>query len=95
MGKFHTYYRFLVRQADGRRVWEVDVESDDFDEQSWATEHAAEAASGNRQFQITGRGDNNQSVDYRNFSGKADYDNIRVMVVEILRSRGVPGEQGS
>jgi hypothetical protein len=34
-------------------------------------------------------------VDYRNFSGKADYDNIRVMVVEILRSRGVPGEQGS
>ena len=95
MGKFHTYYRFLVRQADGRRVWEVDVESDDFDEQSWATEHAAEAASGNRQFQITGRGDNNQSVDYRNFSGKADFDYIRVMVVEILRSRGVPGEQGS
>ena len=91
MGKFHTYYRFLVRQADGRRVWEVDVESDDFDEQSWAAAHPAEAASGNRQFQITGRGDNNQSVDYRNFSGKADYDNIRVMVVEILRTRGVPG----
>jgi tetratricopeptide (TPR) repeat protein len=91
MGKFHTYYRFLVRQADGRRVWEVDVESDDFDEQSWAAAHPADAASGNRQFQITGRGENNQSVDYRNFSGKADYDNIRVMVVESLRTRGVPG----
>jgi tetratricopeptide (TPR) repeat protein len=91
IGKFHTYYRFLVRQADGRRAWEVDVESDDFDEQSWAEAHPAEAASGNRQFQITGRGENNQSVDYRNFSGKPDYDNIRVMVVESLRTRGIPG----
>jgi tetratricopeptide (TPR) repeat protein len=95
MGKFHTYYRFLVRQADGRRVWEVDVESDEFDEQSWAAAHPAEAASGNRQFQITGRGDNNQSVEYRNFSGKPDYDNIRVMVVEILRSRSFAAAEGA
>ena len=90
LGKFHTYYRFLVRQADGHRVREVDVQSDDFDQKSWAEAHPAEAAAGNRQFQITGRGDdsNSNSVDYRMFSGKPDYDNIRVMVVEILRTRG-------
>jgi tetratricopeptide (TPR) repeat protein len=82
VGKFHTYYRFLVRQAD------------DFDQKSWAEAHAAEAASGARQFQISGHGENGQDLEYRNFSGKPDYDNIRVMVVEILRSRGIPGAQG-
>ena len=92
MGRFHTYYRFLVRRADGKRVWEVDVESDDFDEKSWAEAHPAEAAGGNRQFQITGHGDEGSNpVDYRMFSGRPDYDNIRVMVVETLRTRGVPG----
>jgi tetratricopeptide (TPR) repeat protein len=91
MGKFHTWYRFLVRQADGHRVWEVDVQSDDFDERSWAEAHTAEAGAGARQFQITGHGDNHQDVEYRNFSGRPDYDNIRVMVVEILRTRGIPG----
>ncbi len=91
MGKFHTYYRFLVRRADGHRVWEVDVESDDFDEKSWAEAHPADAAAGARQFQLTGHGDNNENVEYRNFSGKPNYDNIRVMVVESLRTRGVPG----
>ena len=93
MGRFHTYYRFLVRRADGKRVWEVDVESDDFDQKSWAQAHPAEAAVGNRQFQITGHGDQSSNpVDYRMFSGRPDYDNIRVMVVEILRTRGVPAE---
>jgi tetratricopeptide (TPR) repeat protein len=91
VGRFHTYYRFLVRQADGHRVWEVDVESDDYDQKSWTEAHPTEAASGNRQFQISGHGDNGQDVEYRNFSGKPNYDNIRVMVVEILRARGVPG----
>jgi len=91
VGKFHTYYRFLVRRADGHRVWEVDVESDDFDQKSWADAHAEDAAGGARQFQLTGHGENNENVEYRNFSGHPDYDNIRVMVVESLRTRGVPG----
>jgi tetratricopeptide (TPR) repeat protein len=91
LGKFHTYYRFLVRQADGHRVWEIDVQSDDFDQKSWAAVHADQAAAGERQFQITGHSDDGNSIDYRVFSGKPDYDNIRVMVVETLRSRGVPG----
>jgi tetratricopeptide (TPR) repeat protein len=91
MGKFHTYYRLLVRQANGHRIWEVDVQSNDFDERSWAEAHGTEAAAGERQFQITGRGSDSQEVDYRMFSGRPDYDNIRVMVVEILRSRPIPG----
>ena len=92
MGRFHTYFRFLVRRPDGKRIWEVDVQSDDFDQKSWAQAHEAEAAVGNRQFQITGHGEEGgNAVDYRMFSGRPDYDNIRVMVVEILRTRGVPG----
>jgi len=93
LGKFHTWYRFLVRQANGHRVWEIDVESDDFDQKSWAEAHPREAAAGERQFQITGRGGDSNSVDYRMFSGMPDYDNIRVMVVEILRTHGIPGEK--
>jgi tetratricopeptide (TPR) repeat protein len=95
MGRFHTYYRFLVRQADGKRIWEVDVESNEFDQKSWAEAHPGEAAAGERQFQITGRGDGGNSIDYRMFSGKPDYDNIRVMVVEILRTRLIPGTQSA
>jgi tetratricopeptide (TPR) repeat protein len=88
MGRFHTWYRFLVRDPDGKRIWEIDVQSDDFDQKSWAAAHPAEAAAGNRQFQITGRNqDGGNPIDYRMFSGKPDYDNIRVMVVETLRTR--------
>jgi tetratricopeptide (TPR) repeat protein len=93
MGKFRTWYRFLVRQADGHRVGEIDVQSDDFDQKSWAEAHPTEAAAGQRQFQITGHGDDSNSVDYRMFSGMPDYDNIRVMVVEILHTRGIPGSR--
>lgn len=89
VGKFHTYYRFLLRHGDGKRVWEVDVESDDFDQKSWAEAHPAEAAAGARQFQISGHSEDGSSVDYRMFSGKADYDSARRMVVEALRTHPV------
>lgn len=91
VGRFHTYYRFLVRRPDGRRVWEIDVQSDDFDQKSWAEAHPSESASGDRQFQITGHSDDGNPVDYRMFSGKPDYDSIRVMVVEALRTHPIPG----
>lgn len=87
MGKFHTYYRFLLHQPDGRRFWEIDVQSNDFDQRSWARAHPAEAAKGERQFQLTGHGNNKQEVDYRMFSGRPDYDAIRQMVVQILKER--------
>lgn len=86
IGRFHTYFRFLVRQANGTRIGEIDVQSDDFDQKSWAEAHPAEAAGGNRQFQIAGQTEDGSSVDYRMFSGKPNYDNIRVMVVEALRA---------
>lgn len=86
MGELRTYYRFLVREADGRRVWEIDVQSNDFDERSWAQAHPGEAAAGERQFQLTGHGEGAQAgdVDYRMFTGKPDYDAFRAMVVSIL-----------
>ncbi|MGA7521889.1 MAG: hypothetical protein WBW84_05375 [Acidobacteriaceae bacterium] len=87
MGEFHTYYRFLVHHPDGQRFWEIDVQSNDFDERSWAAAHPSEAAQGERQFQINGHGDNGQEVDYRMFSGHPDYDAIRAMVVQILKER--------
>ncbi len=93
VGRFHTYYRFLVRRPDGKRFWEVDIQSDDFDQKSWAEAHPAEAAAGNRKFQIDGQGDDGQTTDYRMFSCKPDYDNIRVMVVEALRTHPIAGTQ--
>jgi hypothetical protein len=95
VGRFHTFYRFLVRQPDGRRIWEIDVQSDDFDQKSWAQAHPTEAAAGERQFQITGQGDDSNTVNYRMFSGKPDYDSIRVMVVEALRTHPVTGPQAA
>lgn len=91
MGEFHTYYRFLVRRADGNRVWEIDIQSNDFDERSWAAAHVGEAAAGERQFQLSGHGADGKEVDYRMFSGKPDYDAFRGMVAQILQTQGVPG----
>ena len=86
VGKFHTYYRFLVRvgERQGSRNSEIDVQSNDFDEKSWEQTHAAQAAQGERHFQLT---DANGTADYRTFSGKPDYDSIRAMVVSILQTQ--------
>ncbi|HEX4038532.1 MAG TPA: hypothetical protein VHX37_10780 [Acidobacteriaceae bacterium] len=91
MGKFHTCYRFLVRRADGTKVGEIDVQSDDFDERSWERAHAAEAAAGGRQFQLNGYGAAGEEADYRTFSGKPDYDAFRQMAVFFLEKQGLPG----
>lgn len=91
MGELRTYYRFLIRSsAGGPRLWEIDVQSNDFDEKSWAGAHPADAASGLRQFQINGRNNAGQEVDYRLFTGRDDYDAFRAMVVTILQSEPLP-----
>ena len=95
VGRFHTWYRFLVRAPEGKRIWEIDVQSDDFNQKSWSEAHPTEAAAGERQFQITGYGDDDKTVDYRMFSGKPDYDSIRAMVVEALRTHPLPGSGAS
>lgn len=90
MGKFHTYFRFLVRRADGTKAGEIDVQSNDFDERSWEQAHAAQAAAGERQFQLTGYGPDGQEADYRTYSGKPDYDAFREMAVFFLGKQGLP-----
>jgi tetratricopeptide (TPR) repeat protein len=84
MGKFHTYYRFLVHDPATHANREIDVQSNDFDEKSWAAAHAAQAAQGERRFQVT---DADGTRDYRTFSGKPDYDEIRAMIVNILQEK--------
>lgn len=90
IGELRTYYRFLVRRGTGPRLWEIDVQSNDFDEASWAQAHRSEAATGLRQFQINGHSDSGQEVDYRLFTGKNDYDSFRAMVVNILETQPLP-----
>lgn len=84
MGRFHTYYRFLVHDPAAKATREIDVQSNEFDERSWERTHAAEAAQGERHFQLT---DAHGTTDYRTFAGKPDYDAIRAMVVEILQAQ--------
>lgn len=94
MGELRTYYRFLIRRSTGGpRLWEIDVQSNDFDETSWAQAHRDEAASGLRQFQINGRSDSGQEVDYRLFTGRDDYDSFRALVVTILQADPLPTPQ--
>jgi len=83
MGKFHTYYRFLVRDSVTHARREIDVQSNDFDQKSWAAAHPGLAAAGERQFQLT---DATGALDYRMFTGMPDYDQIRAMVVGVLQS---------
>jgi tetratricopeptide (TPR) repeat protein len=84
VGKFQIYYRFLVHDPATRANREIDVESNAFDEKSWEQTHAAQAAQGERHFQVT---DASGTADYRTFSGKPDYDQIRAMVVAILQTQ--------
>jgi tetratricopeptide (TPR) repeat protein len=91
--KLHIYYRFVIRNSAGKRVWQIDVESNDFDQNSWARAHPEEAAAGKRQFQLVGK-DHDLHLDYRMFSGTPDYDMFRAQVVGIIQEQtdSFPGE---
>jgi tetratricopeptide (TPR) repeat protein len=89
IGKFHTYYRFLIRNLGGRRVWEYDLQSDDFTQKSWAEAHPQEAAAGGRQYSLeSDTGDTH--TEYRLFSGNPPYDDVRAVVVRLLQERTTP-----
>jgi tetratricopeptide (TPR) repeat protein len=90
VGKFHIYYRFIVRGADGKPVAQIDAESNDFDESSWAKAHSDEAAAGARQFQLVDESAG-AHTDYGMFSGTADYDKIRAQVSAIVAALPAPG----
>jgi tetratricopeptide (TPR) repeat protein len=87
--KLHVYYRFLIRDQQRKRVWAIDVESNDFDQSSWAKTYPKQAAEGQRQYQLAGHG-KEVNVDYRMFSGNPDYDTIRAMVVKVIEAQTLP-----
>lgn len=89
VGRFNIYYRFVIRNADGKRVWQIDAESNNFDQGSWAKAHPEQAAAGERQFQLAGGG-NNTHTDYGMFSGTADYDKIRAQAAAIIQAQNAP-----
>jgi tetratricopeptide (TPR) repeat protein len=89
MGKFHTYYRFLIQNREGKRVWEIAAESNDFDEKSWEKAHPDQAAAGEREFQLVGEGAD-KHADYRLFSGKPAYDSIKAQVLQIMNAQSAP-----
>ena len=89
VGKLHLYYRFQIRNGQGKRVWQIDVESNDFDQASWAKAHPDEAAAGKRQFQLTGE-DAEVHTDYRMYSGSPDYDAIRAQIVQLIEAQKTP-----
>ncbi len=93
VGKFHIYYCFFLRDGQGRRVWQINVQSDDFNQASWAKAYPQQAAQGKRQFQITGEG-GGVGTDYRSFSGSPDYDWIKARVTELINAHAgaYPGE---
>ena len=91
LGRFHLYYRFILKDPDGNRIWQISVVSDDFNQASWAKAYPQQAAQGQRQFQITGESPGGVShVDYSSFSGSASYDFARKRVVEILTAQAGP-----
>jgi len=88
IGKFHTYYRFVVRNQANRRVWNYELHSDDLSQKSWAEAHPQEAAAGGRQFSLESAGDT--PIEYRLFSGDPGYDALRAVVVRLLLDRTTP-----
>ena len=89
VGKFHTYYRFVVRNQANKRLWEYALQSDDFAQKSWAEAHPQEAAAGGRQFSLeSDTGDTH--TEYRLFSGDPGYDAVRAVVVRLLQERTTP-----
>jgi tetratricopeptide (TPR) repeat protein len=89
VGKFHIYYCFFIRNSQGLRVWQINAQSDDFNQASWAKAYPQQAADGQRQYQLTGEGNGVRS-DYRSFSGSANYDWIKARVIEILNAQAAP-----
>jgi hypothetical protein len=89
VGKFHTYYRFIVRSHANKQVWDYELQSDDLDQKSWAAAHPQEAAAGGRQFSLDSEtGDTH--TEYRLFSGDPGYDTLRAVVVRLLMDRTTP-----
>ncbi len=83
LGKYNTYYRFLLRNQQGARVWTIEINSDSLNQASWAQAYPRQAAEGQRQFQIeSAEGPNH--TEYRTFSGAPGYDYAKAEVLKIV-----------
>jgi len=89
LGKYNTYYRFLVRNDVGTRVWTIEVNSDSLNQVSWAQAYPRPAKEGQRQFQIESA-PGETHVGYRTFSGAPGYDYVKSQVVKILAAQTTP-----
>lgn len=89
LGRYNTYYRFLIRNAQGARVWTVEVNSDSLNQASWAKAYPQQAKEGQRQFQIeSAQGPNH--TEYRTFSGAPSYDYMKAQVVKLVEAQSAP-----
>ena len=89
LGKYNTYFRFLIRNEQGVRVWTIEVNSDSLNQASWAQAYPKQAAEGQRQFQIeSAQGPNH--TEYRTFSGAPSYDYAKAQVLRILTAQTTP-----
>jgi len=73
----------------GKRLWEYELQSDDFAQKSWADAHAPEAAAGGRQYELTSDFAGGHQ-EYRLFSGNPTYDEVRAAVAQLLNDRTEP-----
>ncbi len=89
LGRYNTYYRFLLRNAEGARVWTIEVNSDSLNQASWARTYPQQAKEGQRQFQIeSAQGPNH--TEYRTFSGAPSYDYMKAQVIKIAEAQSAP-----
>lgn len=93
LGRYNTYYRFLLRNAAGARVWTIEVNSDSLNQASWAKAYPQQAREGQRQFQIESEQGPNHT-EYRTFSGAPSYDYMKAQIVKIVGAQAAafPGE---
>ena len=89
LGTYNTYFRFLIRNAAGARVWTIEINSDSLNQSSWAQAYPRQAAQGQRQFQIESA-PGEAHVEYRTFSGAPGYDYAKSQVVKILEAQTAP-----
>ncbi len=89
LGTYNTYFRFLIRNAAGARVWTIEINSDSLNQSSWAQAYPKQAAQGQRQFQIESA-PGEAHVDYRTFSGAPGYDYAKSQVIKILEAQTAP-----
>ena len=93
VGRYNTYFRFIIRNMAGAQVWVIEVNSDSLNQSSWQQAYPKQAKEGQRQFQIESvQGETH--VEYRTFSGAPSYDYAKLQVMKLLEAQKTlfPGE---